>query len=64
MRLIATRLLPDGYGGTYVQGELSGRAVTPLRPPRKMFHLYCSPHNAGAAELIAELSSWRSGVGR
>ena len=65
MRLIADKLLRecaarDGktrHETTYVQAELA-RAKRPVLPsPRygRSFHVYCSHHNLGAAELMREL---------
>ena len=68
MSLIAQRLLPMGSGETYAasaHAELS-RAVgstgsTPMRliplPPGMRAHVFASPHNAGAIELIEELKA-------
>ena len=58
MRLIAERLLPEAiHGSVYVQGE-AGRQV--LAPPAlthgRKHHLYCSPHNIGAAQVVHDLS--------
>ena len=41
-----------------MQGEMA-RAKVMLRPPSKgrQHHLYCSPHNAGAAMLAEELAA-------
>lgn len=56
MRLVAESLLPEGHGGTFVQGELV-RSKVKLRSPRAgcQFHVYCSSANPGAIELIDEL---------
>ena len=55
MRLIAEEILHEQYRGTtYVQGELSNAPSTLLRP-MKLFHVYCSKANPGAAELINEV---------
>lgn len=59
LREVAGRLLPDGHGAVYLDGELAlPRASAPLPPPPggKRYHVYCSPHNAGATELIRELA--------
>ena len=58
MRLIAERLLPEAiHGSVYVQGE-AGRQI--LAPPAlthgRKHHLYCSPHNIGAAQVVLDLS--------
>ena len=55
MRLIAERLLPDAAGTTYVDRELISRRPKPLPPPKARFHVYCSAHNPGAAELMDEI---------
>ena len=59
MRLIAERLLPPDHGATYISGELIHKEVA-LPPPRGGYdyHLYVSPHNAGALEYVGELSAW------
>ena len=60
LRLIAEAMLPEVGGGkearTYLQGELR-RADVSLPKPRGglRFHVYCSPYNAGAVELMAEV---------
>ena len=43
---------------TYLQGELSCLVPT-LAAPRdgRIYHVYCSPHNAGALELMREVSA-------
>ena len=59
MRMIADAVLPEAQRGcTYLQGELSRKPRPVLPPPRmgKRFHLFCSPHNAGAVGVVAELS--------
>lgn len=57
MRLIAERLLRSELRGqTYLQGELS-RERPRLPPPRKRFHVCCSPHNHGALEVLKEMSA-------
>jgi len=62
MRLIAERLLPGAAGATYVERELVSQQIKPLPLPRADhdFHVFCSPLNPGAAELIAELAQERS----
>ena len=59
MRLIAERLLPGSSGKTYVTGELVSQQLQPLPPPTEpnAYHLFCSAHNPGAAELMAERSA-------
>ena len=61
LRLVAEAMLPQGEGGgkearTYLQGELR-RADVSLPKPRGglRFHVYCSPYNAGAVELMEEV---------
>jgi len=60
MRLIAEALLPEAdHGHTYQQGDIQRQPKPLLPPPRNgnRFHLFCSPHNAGAADLAAEVSA-------
>jgi hypothetical protein len=62
LRLIAARVLQHSRvapGGTYVQGELSNKKLQPLRSPahENGYHVYCSPHNAGALELVQEMAA-------
>ena len=56
-RQVAERLLPEKDRGTvYVQGEAGNQTLSvPTLKRGRTFHLYCSPHNAGAKELGAEL---------
>jgi len=57
IRLIAQRgVLHDKAGKLYLHGEAATRKVV-LQPPYKgrRHHLFCSPHNKGAAELANEL---------
>uniref|UniRef100_A0A7S2C867 Uncharacterized protein n=1 Tax=Haptolina brevifila TaxID=156173 RepID=A0A7S2C867_9EUKA len=58
MRLIAEAILPaERSGRTYVQGELVNCSPTLSLPTGDAsFHVYCSPHNPGAADLMAELA--------
>lgn len=58
MRLIAEAILPATlHGKMYVQGELiHQRPDLGLPNGDASFHLYCSPHNPGAAELVTELA--------
>ena len=58
MRLIATHILEDGDGETYLQGEVS-RAQPKVGPPSAghAFHVYCSEHNVGAAALVREVAA-------
>ena len=57
MRLIAERLLPKSmHGQTYLEGELVTQRPT-IAPPSqsKRYHLFVSPHNRGAMELVKEV---------
>ena len=60
MRLIAERLLPDcrdGQRRTYVPGEVAS-ALRPAPKPLsqgRQYHVYCSPANIGAMQLMYEL---------
>ena len=58
MRLICERVLrvtaPANKQLVYLQGEVEAQRVK-LRSPHHKFHLYCSPHNIGAAALADEL---------
>ena len=56
LRLIAERLLPKGHGHVYMDGELRQQRLR-MRPPAagKPYHIYISPHNPGAGELIEAL---------
>jgi hypothetical protein len=57
IRLIAERgILGGASGALYLQGEAASIKVV-LKPPAEEFHLYCSPHNAGAMELAQELGA-------
>ena len=59
IRLIAQNGVLHGLAGElYLQGEAATAKVR-LLPPLKgrEYHLFCSPFNAGAAELAAELGS-------
>jgi hypothetical protein len=58
VRQVAERLLTEkDRGSVYVQGEVGSQPLTPPPLTRgRTFHLYCSPHNAGAKELGAELN--------
>jgi len=55
VRLVGERLLPSTYrGGTYLQGEISAWQLF-VHPPLLTHHVYCSPKNLGAAELIEDV---------
>ena len=58
MRLIAERVLrataPENEHLVYLQGEVEAQRVR-LRRPLHVYHMYCSQHNVGEAELAAEL---------
>ena len=58
MRLIAERLLPDAVpGSVYVQGEAGSQVLSaPSLTHGRKHHLYCSMHNIGAAQVVADLS--------
>ena len=62
IRLIAQHgVMGSKQGNLYLQGEMATMKVDlPLPYDRREFHIFCSSHNAGAAELATELSS--SGV--
>ena len=58
IRLIAERMLPEMHASkTYVNGELSRQR--PIPPPVRAghHHVYCSPHNVGALELVREVEA-------
>lgn len=62
LRLVAERLLPMYQGVsqrlTYVQGETIHKKPALKKPSSgKKFHVYCSPLNPGAAELMEEVVS-------
>ena len=61
LRLIASTLLPEGYGATFVQGELISQELPPLQAPKlgNAHHVYCSAQNPGAIELMAEVATRR-----
>ena len=59
LRLIAERCLDPGGGAagtTYVDGEILNQKRMPLRPPERRFHVFCSPHNLGALDVMIEVS--------
>ena len=57
LRLIAERLLPpEMKGTTYVQHELMRQKIK-LALPSTAWHIYCSPHNAGALELMQDVAA-------
>jgi len=66
LRLIANRLIAAGSGelvrdgATYVQGELTWRKPSPLKPAANGYHVYCSAANAGALQLMRELATKRN----
>ena len=47
-------MIPTKTDAVYLQGEVEGQRVK-LKKPLHRFHLYCSPHNLGAAELVDEI---------
>ena len=56
IRLIAQKGVLHGSEELYMQGEVAMDKVTLPRPFNgRRFHLFCSEHNAGAAEVAAEL---------
>ena len=57
MRLLGARLLRVGSHDVRVRGELQSNMV--LLPPHagKDYHIYCSPHNKGANELLEEFNA-------
>ena len=63
LRLIAERLLPNGHQSTYLKGEAASYLPDKVEKiswklpldADKSFHIYCSPFNDGAAELIREV---------
>ena len=57
LRLIANRVLSKGQDETYVQGEIVSKEILlPQLPADKRYHVFCSAHNVGAAELLAEVA--------
>jgi hypothetical protein len=59
MRIIASRVIepltwPTSKTKVYLKDEISQKRVV-VHPPKKRFHIYCSPHVVGSAELMAEL---------
>eukprot|EP00966_Prymnesium_polylepis_P144321 3332431-Prymnesium_polylepis.1 len=56
LRCIAERLLPDGHEPTYLQKEVANEK-TVCQPATKRYHIYCSPKNIGALELIQEFTN-------
>ena len=57
MRLLGARLLGIRSSEVAMRSELAGSMTIP--PPRKgcKYHVYCSTHNAGAMQLLEELTS-------
>jgi len=62
MRLIAHRLLTDTTHHFYVQGELVNKKPELLCAPASghKFHVFCSPFNQGAPELMVEVGNAHS----
>ena len=58
MRLIANHIVKNSAGETYLQGEVS-RTEPKVGPPAvgHAFHVYCSVHNTGAANLVREVAA-------
>ena len=57
LRELAEKLLPqEQQGTTYLQNELSHQQVQ-LASPSNGWHVYCSPYNIGALELIEEVAT-------
>jgi len=60
---VSEHMLVKGHSPTYVRGELTLRTIQThhgkpaLHAPREpcQYHLYCSPHNVGAAQLCDEV---------
>ena len=60
---VAVHMLVKGHSPTYVRDELTLRTIQThhgkpaLHAPREpcRYHLYCSPHNIGAAQLCVEV---------
>ena len=48
--------LRSSSGSTYMQGELASSKVT-LTSPHRLYHVYCSPHNEGAKDLMHEAAT-------
>jgi len=62
MRLIAERLLCDAAGATYIDREIVSQKhnIKPLPlPPTGGFHVFCSPLNPGALQLVLEVGRER-----
>jgi len=58
LRLVAERLLPTGHEPTFIAGALKYTGGVTLSPPSiGSWHVYCSKHNLGAAELMRELAN-------
>jgi hypothetical protein len=57
IRLIAEKGILRGQGGElYIQGEAAtGKIMIPPPAYSRTYHLFCSPFNAGAADLVEEL---------
>ena len=55
LRCIAERLLPEGHQRTYLPKEIANEKVA-WQPPTKRYHIYCSPKNMGALELMKEFA--------
>ena len=57
MRLVAERLLRDGRGKTYVQGEITTMKLRPLPPPAikdgRLYHVYVSRIAARSQTLVS-----------
>ena len=46
-------------GSTYMDKELINQKLKPLPPPTACFHIYCSPLNLGALEIMQEVARER-----
>jgi len=59
IRLIAQNGIFKGTaGGMYLQGEAAmGKISLPPPQPGRAYHLFCSPHNAGAEQFAEELKA-------
>lgn len=54
-RRFSSKSLSAEKDAVYIQGEVANEKVD-LQPPLQSFHFFCSEHNPGAIELMAELA--------